>query len=379
VPDKPADTAEPPAEESYETDWAAAATQVRSAASWIVKSFAAIAVALVGTSPLLVNLGNLGLNARSVVAVLGAVAALAAIGVIIGAATDINLTQVTDIVDLTAPPDDVTKAVIGRIEGSAAAREVYLAGASDVQGLLDLRRSYEGVYSAQLTALAGMSTDADRDTTKTIADATLASLNNIDASIHNLKGWVTYRHIRDRFDASRPKMFVAGAVAVLGIAIWLIALGIDISGSGKSSGSGASGSGAVATAQGSVGTLTWSTKGRGHGAAKSLRNQLGLGKPACDKATVLVSGGSGDPIDPWQVSLLPRQLCAAPAGLGTFTVDRRLATFSALNPASGPSASVTISSSGSSLETAGWVLIVIAAAIVAGGGGWYVARRSAGS
>ena len=377
MPDKPADGDKPAAEDSHETNWTSAATQVRSAAAWIVKSFAAIALALVGTSPLLVHLGNLGLNARSVVAVLGAVAALGAIALIIGAATDVNLTQVSDIVDLTEPPDAATAAVIDRIRGSAAARELYLSGAADVHEVLDLRRTYQDVHSSQLALLAGMTTDADRATIKAIADATLASLTSIDAAIRNLQGWVTYQRIRRRFDESRPKVFAAGVVAVLGIAVWLTALGIDISGSGKSSGPGSSPAGTLASTQGSVGTLEWSTKGTGRAAATSLRSQLGLGKPACDTATVLVAGGSGDPIDPWQVSLLPHQICTPPAGLGSFTIDRRLATFTALTPASGPSATVTISSPGSSLSTAGWVLIVISGAIVAGGTVWLLVRRTA--
>jgi hypothetical protein len=377
VPDQPADADKAAPDDSRQTDWTAAAAQVRSAAAWIVKAFAALAVALVGTSPLLVNLGNLGLNARSVVAVLGAVAALAAIAVIIGAATDVNLTQVTDIVDLTKPSDAATRAVLDRIQGSPAARDLYLAGAADVDAVLDLRRTYQNVHSTQLALLAAMTTDADRETTRTIADATLASLASIDAAIRNLQGWVTYQRIRRRFDDSRLKMFVAGAVAVLGIAVWLTALGIDISGTGTSSDSDSSPSGTVATAQGSVGTLVWATTGSGHSAATSLRSQLGLAKPACDKATVLVAGGSGDPINPWQVSLLPRQLCTPPPTLGSFTVDRRLATFTALNPASGLSATVTVSSAGSGLSTAGWVLIVIVSVIVVGAVMWYLARRLA--
>jgi hypothetical protein len=377
VPDAPAEgdkAAETTPDGSHQTDWTAAATQVRSAAAWIVKAFAALGVALVGTSPLLVDLGNLGLNARSVVAVLGAVVALAAIAVIIGAATDVNLTQVTDIVDLTEPSDGATRAVIHRVEGSPAARELYLAGAGDVDGVLALRRTYQSVHSTQLALLAGMTTDADRATISTIADATLASLAGIDSAISNLQGWVTYQRIRRRFDDSRVKMFVAGAVAVLGVAVWLTALGIDIS-KPTSPDSGSASPGTVATAQGSVGTLVWTRTGSGQRAATSLRAQLGLAKPACDAASVLVAGGSGDPIDPWQVSVLPRQRCLPPPGLGSFTVDRRLATFTALDPAAGPSATVTIASSGSGLSTAGWVLIVLAAALVTGGLTWYLTRR----
>jgi hypothetical protein len=375
VPDKAAG-ADAPVDDTHETDWTAATTQVRSAAGWIVKAFAAIAVALVGTSPLLVNLGNLGVNARSGIAVVGAIASLAAIGSIISAATDVNLTQVTDIVDLVAPPDTATAAVIGRIEASAAARDLYLAGAADVQGVLDLRRTYEDVHFAQLSALAAMTNDADRQTTKAIADATVASLDSIDAAIRNLQGWVTYQRIRQRFDHSRHKFFVAGAVAVLGIVVWLTALGIDISGAGKKADTDPAGT--VATTQGSLGTLVWSVSGSGQAAATSLRQQLRLADPSCDQVVVLVAGGSGDPIDPWQVSVVPRQLCRPPADLGSFTVDRRMASFTALNAAAGPSAKVVISSS-SRLDTSDWIFVVIAGALAFGGITWFVGRRTAGT
>jgi hypothetical protein len=359
-------------------DWTAAIAQIRSAAAWIVKAFAAVAVALVGTSPLLVNLGNLGLNARSAVAIAGAVLALVAIGVIISAATDINLTQLTDIVDLINPTDDATKEFIRRIEGSPAAQDLYLGGARSVSDLLARRRTLQADYRTLLLAVGRMKTPAGVATAKALADETLANMTRSDTAVQRLLRSLTYRRIRTRFDDRRPRFFVAGSLAVLGIVVWLTALGIDISGSSNSSATSASSSGTLATAQGTVGTLTWVGTESGARAAASLREQLGLSAATCDQATVLVTGGTGDPTDPWQVSILPNQLCKAPEALGIFTVDRRLAVYSALDPTAGPKATVTVKSD-STLPTSDWVVITICAAAVAAGvtavTRWHVRQR----
>lgn len=346
--------------------WAAGVAQVRSAAAWIVKAFAAIAVALVGTSPLLVHLGDLGLNARSVIAVLGAVAALTAIGLIINWATDVNLTQVTDIIDLSAqPPDPVTDELLTHIAGSPGGRQLYLGGRNNVQELLDDRSRTVAAYDHNVKAYGSMKTQVGQAAVDAQIDASVDTLARIDAIIDNLQGWVTYRKIRRRFDDRRMPMFVAGAVAVVGIALWLIALGIDVSGS-KSTAAPAGTPGTVAASQGTVGTLTWSTDRATKPAVTALRGQLGLEAAACDRATVIVAGGAGDPIDPWQVTVLPNQACAVPANLSSFTVDRRVATFGGLTTATAPSATVTIKASGSSLATGGWVILLVLAVAVAG-------------
>lgn len=351
--------------------WAAGAAQVRSAAAWIVKAFAAIAIALVGTSPLLVHLGDIGLNARSVIAVTGAVAALAAIGLIINWATDVSLTQVTDIIDLSAqPPDPVTASLLTHIAGSPGGRQLYLGGRNSVQELLDDRSRTVAAYDHNVKAYGAMKTPAGQAVVDAQIDASVDTLARIDAIIDNLQGWVTYRKIRKRFDDRRIPMFAAGAVAVVGIALWLTALGIDVSGS-KSTAAPAETPGTVAASQGTVGTLTWSTERAATPAVASLRRQLGLDNAPCDRATVLVTGGSGNPIDPWQMSVLPNQACVAPANLGSFTVDRRVATFDGLTTATAPSATVTIKASGSSLGTGVWVLLLIVAIAVAGVVGFF--------
>ena len=68
---------------SGDADWKAAAARVRDTSSWIVKAFVAIAGVLIGTGPLLVNLGNLHGFSRICIAVGAAVLALAGIAVVI--------------------------------------------------------------------------------------------------------------------------------------------------------------------------------------------------------------------------------------------------------------------------------------------------------
>jgi hypothetical protein len=350
-----------------DADWAGAVAQVRSASGWVVKAFAAIAVALVGTSPLLVNLGDLGFNARGIVAATGALIALGAIGLIISWATDVNLTEITDVVDLTTDhPDDVTRDLLARISSSARGREVYLGGKATVDELLNLRARMVKTYERQLGAQSGMTEAADRAIVQSLIDGTVATLDHVDSLITNLQNWVTYRKIRDRFDAHRRPTMFAGAAAVLGIVLWLAGLGIDISGSSDSSSS--TPAAASSTAQGTIGTLKWTSSAK----STDLRHQLGLDATACATATVVQEGGTGDPTDPWQVSIVPNQTCVAPAGLGSFTVDRRFATFTALTTA--PTASVTISTKGSALGNAGWLIILIAACALTGAATYRGAR-----
>jgi hypothetical protein len=344
------------------TDWAGAAAQVRSVASWIVKCFAAIATALVGTSPLLVHLGDLGFDTRGVVAVAGAAVALFAIGVVIKAASDVSLTQTTDLFDLQTAADRPRSVEHGLLTRLAGCGGMYFAGNATFADLLTARQRAVLGYAGQSASLARQKDAAARARVQQFVDLSRALIATQDAALDTLQKWASYLKIREAFDRARPRMLLAAGLAAVGTAAWLGALGIDPSSS--SAGSAAAPAGTVAASNGTVGTLTWRPTAEDEAAVSTLRDQLGLAPASCDRATVLVVDGSGDPNDPWQATLLPDQSCSPTRPIGAFAVDRRLATFSGLPSLQPRQVHVTVTAGGSSLAAPYWLLIALGAVVV---------------
>ena len=352
-----------PSGTSGQADWTGAVTQVRAASSWVVKAFAAIALALVGTSPLLVNLGNLDFNARGIVAAAGALIALAALGLIISWATDVNLTEITDVVDLTTDrPDPATRELLDRISDSPRGREIYLGGKASVSGHLDFRARTTKTYEKQLGLLARMPTEARsydgaRSDRWHVGDS--RSCRRTDPKPAGLG------HLpQDPRPLRRPPR--PNHACCWGSRPWNRPLACW----------------AWDRYLGQVGLLLLTHPNLGcDGAGKHRNPQLGddteccrsapstrVDPASCASATVVQEGGSGDPINPWQVSILPNQTCSSPAGLGSFSVDRRFATFTGLP--SGPKASLKIDTRGSRFGDAGWLIIVIACCALIGAAGY---------
>ncbi len=334
-------TADPPPTAPGGTDWVAATKRVRDTSDWIVKGFVALATLLIGTGPLLVHLSEVEADTGGLVAIGGALVALLGVGVVIWLASNVNLTQTTDITDLVARADPAVRSLLERLEGSARAVELYLGG-QKLDLLLSERRRAVEALSSQVGALARVSAAGDIADIERLMAISKDNIARIDALLANVTGWAGYERVRARFERARPWMFAGAAAAAIGVAVWVGTLGIDSDeispGESKDAATGAQ------TTQGTIGTLTWLTAGAGGRAANDLRAQLQVGKrtvaaPTCDSMGVVSEGGTGDALNPWQVSVLPRDPCPVPV---RFTVDRRVATFTPFGEGDVAAASVTI-------------------------------------
>jgi hypothetical protein len=334
-----ADSTQTPATPPSTADWPAATQRVRDTASWIVKAFVALATLLIGTGPLLAHLDKLHADSRGFVALLAAAIALIAVGAVIWLAADVNLTQTTDIADLLDRRDPAVDKLLTRVESGDAA-DLYLGGTT-LPGLLLRRRNEVTALKSQTQALGRLSDAEQIKEVQGLVQVSKDNIAQIDSLLANLTGWAGYECVRARFDRARPKMFAAAAVVAVGVIVWVGILGIDSD--SKSSDSNASASSAETTS-GTIGQLTWIKAGPDADAVKALRKQLtsggtGMDAAQCDSIGVVSEAGSGSEVDPWQLSVLPRDPC--PVHL-RFTVDRRLATFAPFSPGDEVEASVTV-------------------------------------
>jgi hypothetical protein len=305
---------------SLTTDWAGAAQKVRDTSSTLLKTFAGLATLLLGSGPLLANLSNLHADSRGVLALTGGGLALLGLGVIIWQAANVSLTKTTDVGNLLnpAPGDKVINKLLARIQAPDVCA-FYLNG-SDLKGLTaDRAHSVWALGEQQLALARDPGTDAS---TATFISAQIAqsqaNIGAIDGLLRNVEDWANYEKIADTFRQARPKMFAAGAVAVVGVALWL---GLVSSGSSSSSSATASGSATATTVtastslgSGTLATLTWKT-GKTATAQKrdaKYRGSLKKGTVSmadCKKVGVLILGGTGTSSDPWQLSTLPGNTC----------------------------------------------------------------------
>lgn len=330
------------------TDWAGAAQKIRDTSSTLLKTFAGLATLLLGSGPLLANLSSLHADSREALALTGGALALAGLGVIIWQAANVSLTRTTDMSDLLARnPDAAVAALLTRIEAPTVC-DFYLNGTT-LQGLTRQRARAVGILGRQQLALA--KDPGTNAATATFISAQIAqsqaNINNIDGLLRNVEDWANYEKIADTFRQARHKMFAAGAVAVVGVGLWL---GLVSSGSTTSSSSTTTSSSATSTpvtastslGTGTLATLTWKS---GKTSAEKTRiakyrGSLKKGKlsmKACSRIGVLVLGGTGTSSDPWQLSTLPANKC--PVQL-RFPATSELATLSNANPVGQINASV---------------------------------------
>ena len=361
------------------TDWAAGTQRVRDTSTWIITAFVALSTVLIGSGPLLAHLDKLHADSQGVVAVLAALAALTAAGVVIWQASDVNLTQTTDVADLLDRADPDVAALMPRIE-LGEARKLYLDD-QDLSALLDRRRKEVLTLQEQTVALVLTPTDdtAARTEIQGYIDLSKANITSYDEMLGRLVDRANFERVKGRFERARPRMFKAAAVVALGVVVWIGAVGLD-SGSGDDS-SGGSATNAATTSAGTIGTLTWATAGADKDAATNLRQQLTAGDvnmadASCDKVGVVSESGAGSESDPWQVAVLPRDPCAAHV---SFAVDRRLATFEPFAAGSQTQASVTVNKKDvDGYDIALLLLIGLVAGAVAGLGlTWARAGRGA--
>lgn len=322
------------------TDWAAAAEQVRSVSDWLTKAFLGIGALLIGTGPLLAHVGGLHADLRGLLAGIAAAVALFGVGAVIWFASDINLTRVTDVTELAAPAaNSSTARLLGRITRSPYAVSMYLDNHASVAELLDQRNQEARTLAEQIEASAKQRDPRVADQIDQYAAKTRANIAAYDRIITDLQAWAGYQFIRDRFDQRRPWIFTAAACTTVGVAVWVFIVGV---GNPRTSAEASTAPrSTVASSAGPIGVLTWTHAGDNASAAAELRQQLGLGGKECETVDVVVQGGAGNPTDPWQVATLPKQQCPNIS----FTVDRRLATFTGFDPSSAKKVTVNLARS----------------------------------
>jgi hypothetical protein len=309
------------------TDWAAAAKQVRLVSDWLTKAFLGIGTLLIGTGPLLAHVGGLHADLSGLLAGIAAAVALFGVGAVIWFASDINLTRVTDVTELAAPAaNSSTARLLDRIMSSPYAVSMYLGNQTSVAKLLDRRNQEARTLAEQIELSANQGDPLVAAQIDQLAAETRANIAAYDRIITDLQGWAGYQFIRDRFDQRRPWIFAAATCTAVGVAVWVFIVG---GGNPSTSAEASIAPGStVASSAGPIGVITWTHAGDNASAATELRQQLGLGGKECETVDVVVQGGTGNPTDPWQVATLPRQQCPNIS----FTVDRRLATFTGFDP-----------------------------------------------
>jgi hypothetical protein len=308
------------------TDWAAAVKRIRDTNDWIIKAFIALGALLVGTSPLLAHLRGIEFNDQGIIGAIGILVSLASAGAIAWLASNVNLTELTTIVQLAAPEnvigDDVKKMALSdlktTVESDETARWLYLGGNGSVSALIAARRDDVGALQSQTIALsslpgtvsggAGLPAQANPDVVELerLIKQTRANLASYDRLMTGLADWGSYETIKRRFLRNRRIMVVLGLTTFIGVCTWVLALGADLSDSKREEGASA-----VAAAETpALGVFTWANER----AADDLRTRLtGDGKSMasspCSSIGVIVEGGSGSAESPWQVSTLPRDPC----------------------------------------------------------------------
>lgn len=387
------------------TDWSNAVKRVRETNQWIVKSFVGLGALLLGTTPLLAYLKDLRLDEdRGLVAAVGILASLVGAATIAWLASNVSLTEITEINQLAAPNsvgnDRVKRRVLGslkqRIEGSPTARWLYLFGEPSINKLLETRRKNVAAVRSQVASLYRLSptissnnTQVENPAWKEVQGYIKQSRDNVaayDLQLTWLADWASFETITARFKVNRRWMAAAGLLTFLGLCTWVLALGADLS--EKKEGSSSAKSDVVPAG---VGLLTWAKpmpptgggpatpSNDGQTAARLLRAQLQSGSDSmalatCDSVGVLLESGTGSPESPWQVSVLPRDPCPVKV---RFSVDRRLATLAAFKPTDNPKTAVTINRDELTLGL--WVSIaagVVLAVVALSGGFWLGRRRS---
>jgi hypothetical protein len=389
---------------SKSTDWSGVVKRVRDTNEWIVKAFVGLGALLLGTTPLLAHLNHLKLDDRGVIAAIGILVSLIGAAAIAWLASNVNLTEITEVNQLAAPDsianDKVKRESLNslksRIEGSRATRWLYLFGESSIDKLLEARRRNIAALRSQTASLYRLSptkmdppnAEVENPAWKEVEGYIKQSRDNVaayDRQLTWLADWASFETITARFKVNRRWMAVLGFVTFLGLCTWVLALGADLSDKEDSGGGGTSDVSSLG-----AGLLTWAKPTPPTGtaeavlptenqiAAQSLRSQLQTGNhnmatSACDAVGVLLEGGSGTPESPWQVSVLPRDPCPVKV---RFTVDRRLATLAAFKPTDNPKTAVTIKRDALSLGL--WLNIAAGVVLAASafGGGLLLGRRT---
>lgn len=362
--DSPATTTTSSSAPGAGPDWAASTKRVRDVSDWIVKAFVALSAVLIGSGPLLTHVADLHPDTRGVLAVAGAVVALAGAGLVTWKASDVNLTEVTDVYELLQDDPGPVEKLRSRLEKHPTTQQLYLLGYGSIKQLVAARAEQAANLSSQAAALNRVTTDAARAFVQANLARSQANIDAIDAALRNLTGWATYAKIRHRFDTVRPVLFAGAAAVVVGTVFWVGALGIDVAKKDDSTKQAAT----AGPQPGQIALVRWNTTGD-TAAVASLREQLAEGGAsmkdrACDHFGVLVEGGTGDPADPYQVAVLPNDPC--PVRLN-FDLDRRVATVTKFDAGDQVNAKVTLSAPRKINWPGGLVLLAVGlAGLVAG-------------
>ena len=272
-------------------DWKGAVERIRTTASWVTKAFVAVAALLVGSGPLLVNLGDLTWSPRGVVAVVGAVLALAGAFAVIFKTSEVMLPETSDIAEVMQATSGPLKDLRVKKLASTEGQSIYLLGRPSLAALQEVRAVAVG--EANATALVPDSP---------AGKIARSWLDAISERYRLMASPAIYTEVRARFVQARLWMFVGATAVAIGTGMYLGALKIDPPGEKKAEGSDA------ASPSSDVQLLTWLSKDDAP-AVDRLRDALGLADRACDEVGVQVHGGKGSTVDPWDVSVLPDSDC----------------------------------------------------------------------
>ncbi|HVE46058.1 MAG TPA: hypothetical protein VNA57_04845 [Acidimicrobiales bacterium] len=307
-------------------EWTRLAKSIRDNASWIVKSFVAISVVLVGSGPLLVNLGDLKADRAGATALAGATLAFFGIGLVVWQVTKVMAPELTDIAELTSDENTTILKWRTRLEGSRAARQLHLLGFSSLNDLLEARekakRDLEANAKDTLVA-AQRAQDPVAGIRATHVKTATDSLGVIDRTLRQLLEWATFETLAATFRSIKKWVFVGAAMTALGAATYLGALKIDPPGKDSTT----EGANAEPASGRRTANLVWSVTE--NPAANELRSALGLSGQQCARTAVELHGGTGTASNPWDVGILPN---ASDCSLVRFSVARPLASVAEFKP-----------------------------------------------
>lgn len=273
--------------------WSSAAANIRTTSTWIVSAFVATGAVIVGSGPLLGKLTGVAGWAWLFIG-WGATTALLGVAVVVWAATNVMLPSYTGPGNLADRAGDTPDLRYAKEQARDALRheEIDAVAASGLRAV-----AADSTHSAEIKAAATAA-----------AAVNDASAVKWGASADSWMDLISYLRLRDRFLVARRGMFVGGGLVVVGVALYLAAVGgvPDKADSGTkpdATAAATSKTDANAAAAPSVQTLGWKD---GSG---DFRKAVLLDDPLCNRVTVIVHSGTGATNDPWDVQSVPDASC----------------------------------------------------------------------
>jgi len=201
--------------------WHSAADKIREVVKWVASAFGALGALLIGTAPL-TGFGDVEVySLRFIVAVLLGVLALGSVAYVVWTATSLLAPSAVTLVDVEQGEEFSAL----RTEIAAEPSSYLGTWGTDVSTFVDGRDDEYGLLAAVDTQIAqGLSaTDLPklREAHKQLV-ARIEAMGRVSARLLAAAG---FHHLANRFADAKPRMFQAAALAVVGIAGFVLTVG----------------------------------------------------------------------------------------------------------------------------------------------------------